>query len=126
MGDTTMAQNWHEQQLDMALKTRDRVAEGRACSNLGTYYKRKKKRLTALLVPNKRKHKRLTTLLVPNKRKQKKLTTLLFIFLTMINNTSYTSLFPSSGIVYQLRGDHDSALKLHQVNKILKFKYIFY
>ena len=35
MGDTTMAQNWHEQQLDMALKTRDRVAEGRACSNLG-------------------------------------------------------------------------------------------
>jgi hypothetical protein len=31
-----MAQNWHEQQLDMALKTRDRVAEGRACSNLGT------------------------------------------------------------------------------------------
>jgi hypothetical protein len=35
MGDTTMAQNWHEQQLDMALKTRDKVAEGRACSNLG-------------------------------------------------------------------------------------------
>jgi hypothetical protein len=29
---------------------------------------------------------------------------------------AYTSLFLSSGIVYQLRGDHDSALKLHQVN----------
>jgi hypothetical protein len=40
----------------------------------------------------------------------------------MINDTTYTSLFLSSGIVYQLRGDHDSALKLHQVNKFLKFK----
>jgi hypothetical protein len=48
MGDTTMAQNWHEQQLDMALKTRDRVAEGRACSNLGKFYKIKQKRLTTL------------------------------------------------------------------------------
>jgi hypothetical protein len=42
----------------------------------------------------------------------------------MINDTDYTSLFLSSGIVYQLRGDHDSALKLHQVNKILKIKSI--
>jgi hypothetical protein len=42
----------------------------------------------------------------------------------MINDKAYTSLFLSSGIVYQLRGDHDSALKLHQVNKILKFKLI--
>ncbi len=33
-------------------------------------------------------------------------------------------MFLSSGIVYQLRGDHDSALKLHQVDKILKFKSI--
>jgi hypothetical protein len=40
----------------------------------------------------------------------------------MINDKAFTSLFLSLGIVYQLRGDHDSALKLHQVNKILKFK----
>jgi hypothetical protein len=45
----------------------------------------------------------------------------LFIVLIVINDTDYTSLFLSSGIVYQLRGDHDSALKLHQVNTILKF-----
>jgi hypothetical protein len=50
MGDTTMAQNWHEQQLDMALKTRDRVAEGRACSNLGTFYKQNKRGYFTLLV----------------------------------------------------------------------------
>jgi hypothetical protein len=46
------------------------------------------------------------------------------IFLIIINDTDYTSLFLSSGIVYQLRGDHDSALKLHQVDKFLKFKSI--
>ena len=38
MGDHVAAQNWHEKQLDMALKTRDKVAEGRACSNLGIVY----------------------------------------------------------------------------------------
>ena len=32
------AQTWHEKQLDMALKTRDKISEGRACSNLGIVY----------------------------------------------------------------------------------------
>ena len=34
-GDILQAKMWHEKQLDMALATRDKVAEGRACSNLG-------------------------------------------------------------------------------------------
>jgi len=29
---------WHERQLDMALALRDKVGEGRACSNLGIVY----------------------------------------------------------------------------------------
>lgn len=32
------AKKWHERQLDMALSTRDRIGEGRACSNLGIVY----------------------------------------------------------------------------------------
>lgn len=32
------AKRWHERQLDMALSSRDRVGEGRACSNLGIVY----------------------------------------------------------------------------------------
>lgn len=32
------AKKWHERQLDMALGTRDKVGEGRACSNLGIVY----------------------------------------------------------------------------------------
>ena len=34
-GDILQAKLWHEKQLDMALSTKDKVAEGRACSNLG-------------------------------------------------------------------------------------------
>lgn len=37
-GDYAQAKHWHERQLDMALATRDKVAEGRACSNLGIVY----------------------------------------------------------------------------------------
>ena len=36
-GDIVQAKMWHEKQLDMALNTKDKVAEGRACSNLGMY-----------------------------------------------------------------------------------------
>ena len=32
------AKRWHERQLDMALSTRDKMGEGRACSNLGIVY----------------------------------------------------------------------------------------
>ena len=38
-GDIVQAKMWHEKQLDMALNTKDKVAEGRACSNLGMYLK---------------------------------------------------------------------------------------
>ena len=38
-GDIVQAKMWHEKQLDMALNTKDKVAEGRACSNLGMYVK---------------------------------------------------------------------------------------
>ena len=38
VGDQDAAKNWHEKQLDMALKTPDRVSEERACSNLGIVY----------------------------------------------------------------------------------------
>lgn len=37
-GDYAQAKYWHERQLDMALATRDKVGEGRACSNLGIVY----------------------------------------------------------------------------------------
>lgn len=37
-GDYTQAKQWHERQLDVALSTRDKVGEGRACSNLGIVY----------------------------------------------------------------------------------------
>lgn len=37
-GDYTQAKQWHERQLDVALTTRDKVGEGRACSNLGIVY----------------------------------------------------------------------------------------
>lgn len=32
------AKLWHQRQLDVALTTKDKVAEGRACSNLGIVY----------------------------------------------------------------------------------------
>lgn len=37
-GDYAQAKQWHERQLDIALSTRDKVGEGRACSNLGIVY----------------------------------------------------------------------------------------
>ncbi|CAG2057615.1 unnamed protein product, partial [Timema podura] len=33
-----IAKRWHERQLDMALASRDKIGEGRACSNLGIVY----------------------------------------------------------------------------------------
>lgn len=38
LGDHQAAKRWHERQLDMALSARDKVGEGRACSNLGIVY----------------------------------------------------------------------------------------
>lgn len=37
-GDYSQAKQWHERQLDVALATRDKIGEGRACSNLGIVY----------------------------------------------------------------------------------------
>lgn len=37
-GDYVQAKQWHERQLDVALATRDKIGEGRACSNLGIVY----------------------------------------------------------------------------------------
>lgn len=37
-GDLGQAKLWHQRQLDVALVTKDKVAEGRACSNLGIVY----------------------------------------------------------------------------------------
>lgn len=36
--DFTQAKKWHEKQLEMALAARDKIGEGRACSNLGIVY----------------------------------------------------------------------------------------
>ncbi|KAH9641439.1 hypothetical protein HF086_006055 [Spodoptera exigua] len=36
--DVATAKKWHERQLDVALAARDKVGEGRACSNLGIVY----------------------------------------------------------------------------------------
>jgi tetratricopeptide (TPR) repeat protein len=38
MQDYETAKSYHEKQLDNALETKDKVAEGRACSNLGIIY----------------------------------------------------------------------------------------
>jgi len=38
IGDLAQAKLWHQRQLDVALATKDKVAEGRACSNLGIVY----------------------------------------------------------------------------------------
>lgn len=38
LGDLQQAKLWHQRQLDVALTTKDKVAEGRACSNLGIVY----------------------------------------------------------------------------------------
>ncbi|TAE95036.1 MAG: tetratricopeptide repeat protein [Runella slithyformis] len=37
-GDYNQAKKWHEKQLEMALAARDKIGEGRACSNLGIVY----------------------------------------------------------------------------------------
>ncbi|XP_037036612.1 tetratricopeptide repeat protein 28 isoform X2 [Bradysia coprophila] len=37
-GDTLQSKKWHEKQLEMALASRDKIGEGRACSNLGIVY----------------------------------------------------------------------------------------
>jgi hypothetical protein len=38
MGDLIQAKRWHERQLDIALAMKDKLGEGRACSNLGIVY----------------------------------------------------------------------------------------
>lgn len=38
MGDLIQAKRWYERQLDVALTMKDKLDEGRACSNLGIVY----------------------------------------------------------------------------------------
>lgn len=47
-GDYVQAKQWHERQLDVALSTRDKVGEGRACSNLGIVYQLLGKKLSSI------------------------------------------------------------------------------
>jgi tetratricopeptide (TPR) repeat protein len=48
MQDYETAKSYHEKQLDNALETKDKVAEGRACSNLGIIYHQLGERKSAL------------------------------------------------------------------------------
>uniref|UniRef100_A0A8C1TDR2 Tetratricopeptide repeat domain 28 n=1 Tax=Cyprinus carpio TaxID=7962 RepID=A0A8C1TDR2_CYPCA len=108
MQDLERAKQYHEQQLNIAEGLKDRAAEGRASSNLGedwvTFF-------TKTACWKKKPILNLPKLVCCT-------SAILVILWSMISTIRLngTILFFFTGIIYQMKGDYETALKLHKAH----------